>query len=116
MRLLADENIEFEVVSLLKDRGHDVLWVTAHAPGTDDMSIPAIANMEARIPITYDVDFISAMRLSRQNHAGAVLVRLGHTYFSRVAAAIHETLVGINTWQDRIAVIKPSRIRYVPKA
>jgi predicted nuclease of predicted toxin-antitoxin system len=49
MRLLADENIEFEVVSLLKDLGHDVMWMVTQAPGTDDAEVPALANWEARI-------------------------------------------------------------------
>jgi hypothetical protein len=116
MRLLADENIEFEVVSLLKDLGHDVMWMVTHAPGTDDADIPALANREARILITYDVEFISAMRLSGQSHAGAVLVRGGHNDFPWIARAIHEALVGRKNWQGRIAVIKPSGIRYVPQA
>ena len=116
MRLLADENIEFEVVSLLKDLGHDVMWMVTQAPGTDDASIPALANREARILITYDVEFISAMRLSGQSHEGAVLVRGGHNDFPWIVNAIHEALVGRKNWQGRIAVIKPSGIRYVPQA
>jgi predicted nuclease of predicted toxin-antitoxin system len=115
MRLLADENIEFEVVSLLEDLGHDVMWMVTQAPGTDDADIPALASREGRILMTYDVDFISAMRLSGQSHMGAVLVRAGQTDFPWIAKAIHETLAGRKTWQGRIAVIKPSSIRYVPQ-
>ncbi len=115
MRRLADENIEFEVVSLLKDFGHDVMWMVTQAPGTDDAEIPALANREARILVTYDIEFISAMRLSGQSHAGAVLVRGAHSDFSWVAKAIHEALAGRKNWQGRIAAIKPSGIRYVPQ-
>jgi predicted nuclease of predicted toxin-antitoxin system len=85
------------------------------APGKDDANIPALASREARILITYDVEFISAMRLSGQNHAGAVLVRGGHNDFQWVAKAICEALAGRKNWQGRIAVIKPSGIRYVPQ-
>jgi Domain of unknown function (DUF5615) len=115
MRILADENIEFEVVSLLKNLGHDVMWMVTRAPGTDDAEITGLAYRQARILVTYDVEFISAMRLSGQIHAGAVLVRGGHNDFAWTASAIHETLAGRKTWQGRIAVIKPSGIRYMPQ-
>lgn len=115
LRLLADENIEFQVVNLLKSFGHDVKWLAVEAPGMDDADIPAFADREGRILITYDVDFISAMRLSGRIHGGAVLLRTGHHDFLWIANAIRETLNGKKQWRGRIAVIKPSGIRYVPQ-
>jgi len=116
IRLLADENIEFEVVSMLRNLGHDVMWMVDQAPGTEDAEIPALAHREARVPITHDAEFISGLRLSGQSHAGAVLVRRGHNNFLWIASVIHEALTGRKDWQGRIAVIKPSGIRYVPQA
>jgi predicted nuclease of predicted toxin-antitoxin system len=113
-RLLADENIEYQVVDLLRRLGHDVMWLLTDAPGTDDEDIPAIADREGRILITQDVDFMSAMRLSGRSHVGAILVRAGHSDFSWIAKALHETLRGRKTWAGRIAVIKPNGVRYVP--
>jgi predicted nuclease of predicted toxin-antitoxin system len=115
LRLLADENIEYQVVDLLRRLGHNVMWLVTDAPGTDDEDIPAIADSEGRILITYDVDFISAMRLSGRTHAGAVLVRAGHSDFSWIATALHETLRGRKSWAGRIAVIKPNGVRYIPQ-
>ena len=36
MRILADENIEDQTVTALRDAGHDVLWVREERPRTPD--------------------------------------------------------------------------------
>jgi predicted nuclease of predicted toxin-antitoxin system len=115
MRLLADENIEREVVLLLGSLGHDVKWMVTEASGTADADIPAIGRKESRVIVSYDVEFISALRRSGQTHTGAILVRAGHSDFHWIAKAIHEALMGRKNWSGRIAVIKPSGIRYVPQ-
>jgi predicted nuclease of predicted toxin-antitoxin system len=114
LRLLADENIELQVVELLRTFGHDVMWLAMAAPGKDDADIPSFADREGRILLTYDVDFISAMRLSGRSHVGAILVRSHHSDFTWIAAAIHETLQARKSWQSRIAVIKPTGVRFAP--
>jgi predicted nuclease of predicted toxin-antitoxin system len=114
MRLFADENIETEVVELLRQYGHDVFWLAIEAPGTNDELIPALVERQGRILITYDVDFISAIGLSNRSHVGAILVRQGNNDYAWIANAIHETLIGRKTWNNRTAVIKRSGIRYAP--
>jgi predicted nuclease of predicted toxin-antitoxin system len=91
------------------------MWLATEAPGTDDSEIPILADREGRILITYDVEFMSAIRLSGRSHVGAVLVRAGRNDFLWVANAIQETIYGRKNWHGRIAVIKPSGIRYVPQ-
>lgn len=48
MRLLANENIPLEAVRVLRERGHDVLWIRTETPGIADTEVIARATMEKR--------------------------------------------------------------------
>jgi hypothetical protein len=43
MRILADENMDGEIVSWLRNAGHDVLWIVEHLPGMPDAEIATLA-------------------------------------------------------------------------
>ena len=57
MRLLADENIPKLAVDVLRDRGHEVVWVRQNAPGIPDREVLSLAQAEERLLITCDKDF-----------------------------------------------------------
>jgi predicted nuclease of predicted toxin-antitoxin system len=114
LRLLADENIEHEIVKRLRGLGHDVTWLVTEKPGLLDEYIPGIMAQDQRILLTYDVDFVSALRLSGQSHTGAVLIRAIHLDFEWKVSTLEKTLRGHPSWLGRIAVIKPNGIRYSP--
>lgn len=57
MKLLADENIPYSVVSKLADGGYDILWIRTESPGISDIDVMKFACVEKRIILTYDKDF-----------------------------------------------------------
>jgi len=57
MNLLADENIETEIVDLLRNNGYKVDYVLEMSPGIDDRDIILQANKNNSLLITSDKDF-----------------------------------------------------------
>jgi predicted nuclease of predicted toxin-antitoxin system len=114
LRLFADENIEASIVEILRALGHDLLWLVTDQPGLLDDHIPALMAKEDRVLLTYDVDFVSALRLSGRLHNGAILVRAMHATDAWIAASLDKTLRNRKIWLGCIAVIKPNGVRYSP--
>ena len=57
MRLLADENIPFLTIELLRKKGHDLLAISERAPSICDEDVMLLAEDEERILLTFDKDF-----------------------------------------------------------
>ena len=57
MRLCANENVPGECVAVLRQRGHEVLWIREVARGSGDEAVLARAQADARLLITFDKDF-----------------------------------------------------------
>jgi predicted nuclease of predicted toxin-antitoxin system len=113
-RLLADENIELDIVTQLQNMGYDIRWLVTFKPGLMDDLIPALMTEEGRILLTYDVDFVSSLHLSGRTHTGAVLIRVKHSSYDWITSAIHKTLNERKNWIGRIAVIKANGVRFTP--
>ena len=74
--MLADENVDFQVVSDLRVGGHDTTWVIAdYRPGMSDEEVLAAAHYERRTLLTHDTDFGDLIFRRHLQHAGVVLVR-----------------------------------------
>ncbi len=77
MRVLADENIRGPAISMLRDAGHDVLWVREERPRTPDPDILAWATREGRLLITFDKDFGElSQRRAQPAPFGIILFRI----------------------------------------
>jgi len=76
MKLIADENIHREIVVFLRQQEHDVLWMVELAPSTSDIDILKLAQPEARIILTRDLDFGELIFHRKQFAAGVILLRL----------------------------------------
>ena len=57
MRILADANMNENAVALLRDGGHDVVWVKEEQPRALDPNVLAWSTREERLLITFDKDF-----------------------------------------------------------
>ena len=80
MRILADENMHEQVVEILRDGGHDVLWVVEERPKSPDPDVLDWATRDRRLLITFDKDF---GELSQRNALaapyGIILFRVSDT-------------------------------------
>ncbi|MGH7213409.1 MAG: DUF5615 family PIN-like protein [Tepidisphaeraceae bacterium] len=76
MKLLADENLDGDVVRWLRVEGNDVFWVAESMAGATDPEVPAVATGQQRILITYDLDFGEHVFRHHLNAFGIILLRL----------------------------------------
>jgi predicted nuclease of predicted toxin-antitoxin system len=57
VRILANENVQGEIVQSLRAQGHDIVWIRIDAPGSADSEVLAMAQTEKPIVMTFDKDF-----------------------------------------------------------
>lgn len=112
MKFLADENIDQQIVQVLRDRGHEVLYVAEMERGVDDDFLSDLTNKEGAVLVTADKDFGEIVfRQGRVLH-GVVLLRLygigSLEKASIVAAAVDEHALEL---PRSFTVISPATIR-----
>lgn len=76
MKFLADECVDSEIVTSLRENGFDISYIAEFKRGADDESVLSIANKEVRILITADKDFGELVFRLKKLHKGVVLYRL----------------------------------------
>lgn len=115
MRILANENFPLDAVVVLRERGHDVVWVREEFPGISDREVLERAQQENRILITFDKDFGElAFHAGLPAECGIVLFRIttpSATHIARIAAAVLE---GRSDLAGHFSVIEDDRIRMTP--
>ena len=112
LKLLADENIEEEVVNILSQAGHDVEWMKTVNPGALDPAVAEYATNQARVVLSYDVEFASDIRMAVPKHHGFVLARLGRMEKHLIAELFLQTLAMRQDWRSCIAIFKPGSVRF----
>lgn len=77
MRILADENIEGEIVAALRQSGHAVTDIKEISPGAEDPNVLEIATDLDSILLTNDKDFGELIYRDRLISNGVILLRFG---------------------------------------
>lgn len=112
MNLLADEGVDRQIVALLRQAGHDVLYVAELEPGIDDNTVFDKANRNHALLITADKDFGEMVFRQGTVRAGVVLLRLAglapSTKAGIVSAIIQEHG---NELSECFSVISPGMVR-----
>ncbi len=76
MNLIADEGVDRQIVTRLREEGHAVAYVAEMEPGVSDEAVLELANREFDALLTADKDFGElAVRQGRLG-SGVVLIRL----------------------------------------
>lgn len=115
MRLILNENVSATVLSLLRQRGHDVLSVKESMRGEGDVSILARAQLESRIVVTHDKDFGElAFRHGLPAQCGVILFRLNGADPDRDNHRVLEVIESRNDWEGQFAVATDDRVRMRP--
>jgi predicted nuclease of predicted toxin-antitoxin system len=112
MKLLADENIESEIVAALRSAGHLVFDIKELSPGVGDKDVLATANETASILLTNDKDFGELIYRDRLFSSGVMLLRFGKLDIEARVALLTDAL---DKYEDMLsgsfAVITPTGIR-----
>jgi len=77
MKILADENIEGEIVSALRDAGHSVSDIKETSPGIEDADVLTLATDSESILLTNDKDFGDLVYRDGRVSKGVILLRFG---------------------------------------
>jgi predicted nuclease of predicted toxin-antitoxin system len=95
MRLLADENIPFMAIELLRRKGHDVLAIAESTPSICDENVMLFGENEGRILLTFDKDFGELAYSSKPRPSrGIILFRillLSADYTAKMIAEVLDT-------------------------
>ncbi len=75
MKFLLDECCDADLVSKLRNEGHDVFYVMESAPSSTDKEVLEKANSESRIIITEDKDFGHLVFRLKLKAIGVILLR-----------------------------------------
>jgi predicted nuclease of predicted toxin-antitoxin system len=92
MKFLVDEGCDPTFVSLLRELGHDVVWVAEAAPSTSDTEILAWGLREQRIIVHHDLDFGELIFRDGLPTYGVILVRIADQQREMRAGRIRELL------------------------
>jgi len=112
MRFLANENIPYEAILTLRDKGHDVLWIRVEAPGSSDADVLKRAIVEERILVTFDKDFGElAFRSRLPAQCGIILLRIPERSPAYIAKIIAAAIESRTDWEGHFSVIEEQRIR-----
>ena len=76
MKIVADENVDQQIVDRLRADGHGVLFVAELDPGIDDETVLLRSRQTNAILLTADKDFGELVFRQRLVHAGILLIRL----------------------------------------
>ena len=90
MKIVADENVDQQIVDRLRTNGHDVLYIAELDPGIADDAVLMRSRGSNAVLLTADKDFGELVFRQRLLHSGVVLIRLAgldQTKAELVAAA-----------------------------
>lgn len=76
MNILADENIDEQIVGFLQKNGHNVLYVGKMSPGISDEIVLSKANQMNALLLTADKDFGELVFRQHLISKGVILIRL----------------------------------------
>jgi len=112
MKLLANENFPGEAVRVMRQRGHDVLWIRETHAGIPDTSVLAIAVSQGRVLPTFDKDFGELAFKSRlPASVGIILFRIRKQSPEIIARRTADILAGRTDWSGQFSVVEDDRIR-----
>jgi predicted nuclease of predicted toxin-antitoxin system len=76
LKIVADENVDIQIVERLRVDGHEVLVIAELAPGIDDETVLGHSRQANAVLLTADKDFGELVFRQRLIHSGVLFIRL----------------------------------------
>ena len=112
MKLLVDMNLSPEWVTTLNSDGHDVVhWSTVGDIRADDAVIMAWARNDGRAVFTHDLDFGTALALTRATGPSVIQVRTQDVTPSAIGPLVLRALRQFQTQLEQGAVVVLDEVR-----
>ncbi len=112
MKFVADENIDFQIVQRLRNKGRAVYYVAEMTPGISDMEVLDLANNNSALLLTADRDFGELVYRRHLISGGVILIRLAGLSADQKAKIVSSAISKHSSeLQGSFAVISPGIIR-----
>jgi predicted nuclease of predicted toxin-antitoxin system len=113
MKIVADENIDFQVIRKLRNAGFEVFSISENLASIKDNEVIAVANEQNALLITEDKDFGELVFRLRLPNRGVLLIRLSDDLPREVASdRILDVILKYNeTLFDSFSVLDNTNIR-----
>jgi predicted nuclease of predicted toxin-antitoxin system len=111
--IIADENIEAEIVVRLRAEGLAIDFILESRKGWEDEEILALASDQGALLLTSDKDFGGLVYHKLHNHAGVVLLRLPDTLTPEQKAELVSEVFRLHASElpGRFTVVTPTSVR-----
>jgi predicted nuclease of predicted toxin-antitoxin system len=112
MNLLADEGVDQQIVTALRDEGFTVWYVAEMSPSITDETVLSLAREKQALLITSDKDFGELIFRLRRHSYGVLLLRLaGLSGIDKVGIVVSVIKQHLNELFNSFTVVTPQRIR-----
>jgi predicted nuclease of predicted toxin-antitoxin system len=114
VRYLVDECLGRRIVTELRDRGNDVVWVRESASGMSDEDVLAWSVRDRRVLLTEDFDYGELIFGQGRSAYGVVILRLSafRGSWAEVATAVTQRLEKVQgRLTGNLTVLDPTRIK-----
>ncbi len=88
MKFVADESVDYQIVSRLREDGHEVIYIADTQSGASDNSVLNQANVEQAVLLTSDKDFGDLVFRQHLVSSGILLLRIAGLPQERKAAIV----------------------------
>ena len=112
MKILADENIDYPIIKLLREEGFEVFSIFEENRSVNDQTVLEIANQLNAILLTNDKDFGDLVIRQRLPHKGIILLRLTNKNLAENTQIIINVLKTYHTQlSNQFTVIRDKHIK-----
>ncbi len=112
MKFVADESLDFQIVSRLRQDGFAIFYIAEMTPGISDTEVLDLANSNSALLLTADKDFGELVFRKRLISGGVVLIRLAGLSAEHKAEIVSSAVkLHSGELRDSFAVIAPGHIR-----
>ncbi|MCP4104864.1 MAG: hypothetical protein GY749_04905 [Desulfobacteraceae bacterium] len=112
MKFVADESLDFQIVSRLRQDGFNVFYVAEMTPGISDREVLDLANSTSALLLTADRDFGELVFRQHLITEGVILIRLAGLSPEHKAEIVSSAIrLHRDELRDSFVVITPGHIR-----
>jgi predicted nuclease of predicted toxin-antitoxin system len=92
LKFVADQSVDYQVVSRLREDGHEVFYIAETHSGATDDSVLTQANLQKAVLLTSDKDFGDLVFRQHLISSGILLLRIAGLSQERKAAIVAEAI------------------------
>lgn len=111
MKFLADENVPYLPVKLLREEGFDIISIYEIERGISDQEVARIADSENRVLVTFDKDFGMILFVENLNIPGLILLRFQPKSVEYIYSKLRAVLSAEIDFYGKIVTVHEDKIR-----